>query len=156
MPSAEAPQTADDRIRVQFGDLPVPDLAPAVASPPSLDRAKVAIVTTAGLTTGGHHRLWTIGDTSFSVLPGNARDLQLSHVSPNLDRVGIVADLNVVYPIDRLQEWADEGRIGSLNERHLSFMGAQMDFTTILTDTGPAAAQLLLDDGVDVVLLTPV
>ena len=37
-------------------------------------------------------------------------------------------------------------------------MGAQLDhtLTTIRLDTGPAAARLLRDDGVDVVLLTPV
>jgi hypothetical protein len=37
-------------------------------------------------------------------------------------------------------------------------MGAQIDYTleTIRLDTGPAAARVLLDDGVDVVLLTPV
>ena len=38
------------------------------------------------------------------------------------------------------------------------FMGAQFDatFSTILLDSGPAAARVLLDDGVDVVLLTPI
>jgi predicted Fe-Mo cluster-binding NifX family protein len=35
-------------------------------------------------------------------------------------------------------------------------MGAQGELATIIHDTGPAAAQLLVDDGVDVVLLTPV
>jgi hypothetical protein len=40
----------------------------------------------------------------------------------------------------------------------MSFMGAQADatFTTILLDSGPAAAKVLLDQKVDVVLLTPV
>ncbi len=48
---------------------------------------------------------------------------------------------------------------GSLwGDRHISFMGAQFDatFSTILLDSGPAAAKVLLDDDVDVVLLTPV
>jgi hypothetical protein len=37
-------------------------------------------------------------------------------------------------------------------------MGAQMDatFSAIIQDTAPAAAQMLIDDGVDVVLLTPI
>jgi hypothetical protein len=37
-------------------------------------------------------------------------------------------------------------------------MGAQPDhtLTTLRVDTGPAAARLLLEDDVDVVLLTPV
>ena len=71
---------------------------------------------------------------------------------------GILADLNVVYPVDRLDELARAGRVASVASRHLSFMGAQTDhtLTTLRLDTGPAAARLLLDDGVDVVLLTPV
>lgn len=80
----------------------------------------------------------------------------LAHFSPNFDRTGFALDLNVVYPIDRLHELAERGVIGSVASTHLSFMGAQLDHTlaTIRLDTGPAAAQLLRDDGVDVVLLT--
>ena len=53
---------------------------------------------------------------------------------------------------------ADEGVIGSVADVHVSFMGAQIDHTleTIRLDTGPAAARALLDDDVDLVLLTPV
>lgn len=150
------PDSADDAIRAQFADLPAPAFdGPRTASPP-LDQARVAIVTTAGLRPAGDIRLWPMGDTSFTVLPDRARDVQLSHLSPNIDRVGVVADLNVVYPVDRLRELAERGVIGSVNHRHLAFMGAQFEFDSLLSDTGPAAARLLLDDGVDVVLLTPV
>ena len=102
--------------------------------------------------------LWQQTDGSFTVLPGDARDIQLSHISANFDRTGFAADLNVVYPIDRLNELAASGEIGSVARNHLSFMGAQSDanFTTILLDTGPAAARVLRENGVDVVLLTPV
>ena len=92
------------------------------------------------------------------MLPAESRDLQLSHFSPNFDRAGLTQDLNTAYPADRLNELVDAGVIGSVATNHLSFMGAQMDatFSTIIQDTGPAAAQMLIDDGVDVVLLTPV
>ncbi len=124
----------------------------------ALSAARVAIVTTAGLRRGGDIDLWSRTDGSFTVLPGDARDVQLSHFSPNFDRSGFAADLNVVYPIDRLAEMAAAGEIGSVANAHLSFMGAQTDatFSTILLDSGPAAARVLLDDGVDVVLLTPI
>jgi D-proline reductase (dithiol) PrdB len=61
-------------------------------------------------------------------------------------------------PLDRLDEMAVDGEIGSVADVHISFMGAQVDSTleTIRLDTGPAAAQVLKDDQVDVVLLTPV
>lgn len=151
--------SADGSIRDRVGDIPVPEFTstPATTAPP-LSQARVAIVTTAGLRASGDVQLWQPTDGSFTVLPGDARDVQLSHFSPNFDRTGFAADLNVVYPLDRLAEMAASGEIGSVAPRHLSFMGAQFDatFSTMLLDSGPAAAKLLRDDGVDVVLLTPV
>jgi D-proline reductase (dithiol) PrdB len=150
---------SDASIRERVGDIPTPEFhdTPVTTAPP-LAEAKVAIVTTAGLKPAGEIELWQPTDASFTVLPADARDVQLSHFSPNFDRSGFAADINVVYPVDRLQEMVDAGEIGSLAERNLSFMGAQFDatFSTILLDTGPAAAQVLLDQGVDVVLLTPI
>lgn len=132
------------------------DSVPVTPAKPLAD-ATIAIVTTAGLRPSGSD-LWPGGDQTFSVLDGADRDLMVAHVSANFDRVGVSADINTAYPIDRLAELAAAGEIGSVAPRHLSFMGAQPDHTmeTIRLDTGPAAAKLLLDDGVDIVLLTPV
>jgi D-proline reductase (dithiol) PrdB len=128
---------------------------PATAAPP-LSEARVAIVTTAGLRADGQGT-WTQGQ-GFVVLDGGERNLTLAHSSPNFDRTGVAVDLNVVYPVDRLHELALSGAIGSVASQHLAFMGAQLDhtLTTLRLDSGPAAAELLLADGVDVVLLTPV
>jgi hypothetical protein len=151
--------TADAGIRARVADLPTPEFddTPVTTAPP-LDRAKVAIVTTAGLRPAGDVALWQPTDGSFTVLPATARDIQLSHFSPNFDRTGFAADINTVYPIDRLHEFVARGEIGSLADHNVSFMGAQTDatFSTILLDTGPAAAKVLVDDGVDVVIMTPV
>jgi D-proline reductase (dithiol) PrdB len=79
----------------------------------------------------------------------------MAHWSLNFDRTGFTADVNVLFPIDRLEELAADGVIGGVAPRHLSFMGALHDtLSTIRLDTGPAAAKLLRDDGVGVVLLT--
>ena len=130
--------------------------ATAVTIAPALADARVAIVTTAGLRPDGV-ATWSEGQ-GFVVLDAGERRLTLAHASPNFDRAGLASDLNVVYPIDRLEELAARGTIGSVGPRHLSFMGAQVDhtLTTLRLDTGPAAAGLLKADGVDVVLLTPV
>lgn len=149
--------STDDVIRASAGGLEAFDfgITPHTTAPP-LAKARVAIVTTAGLRPDGVG-VWTQGQ-GFTVLDGGDRDLTLAHVSPNFDRVGIAADLDVVYPIDRLDELAASGVIGSVAPRHVSFMGAQPDHTleTLRLDTGPAVAKMLRDDGVDVVLLTPV
>lgn len=150
---------ADASIRERVGEIPTPEFTstPLTTATPLAD-ARVAIVTTAGLRAAGDVTLWQPTDGSFTVLPAENRDVQLSHFSPNFDRTGFAADINVVYPADRLDEMAGAGEIGSVADQHISFMGAQFDatFSTILLDSGPAAAQVLLDDNVDVVLLTPI
>ncbi len=147
----------DDQMRAVFDGVPVPEFDDVpFTAPVPLDKATVAIVTTAGLHMADQPS-FVGGDQSFRVLDAAARDLRFSHVSQNFDRSGIAADLNVVYPIDRLDELAVDGRVGAVAPHHLAFMGAQDEtMSTIRMDTGPAAAKLLLDDGVDVVLLTPI
>lgn len=144
-------------IRNQVADIAVPTFAhTAFTNPGKLAEAKVAIVTTGGLQRPAEEG-WERGDQSFKVFDRNERDLQLGHVSSNFDRTGAAADLNVVYPIDRLEELSAEGVIGQVADRHLAFMGAQHGtLSSIRLDSGPAAAKLLREDGVDVVLLTPV
>ena len=133
-----------------FGDTPF-------VTPKPLSESRVAIVTTAGLRTDGG-ATWAANDQSFTVLDRSARNLTVAHVSTGFDRSGFAADINVAYPIDRLEELAAVGVIGSVAARHYSFMGAQLDhtMTTLRLDTGPLVAKMLADDGVDVVLLTPV
>ena len=126
-------------------------------TPKPLHESRVAIVTTAGLRVENNAD-WNAGDQGFTQIPDDAENLTLAHYSPNFDRVGWVLDKNVVFPIDRLYELAEDGIIGSVAKTHISFMGAQPDHTleTIRLDSGPAAAKLLKDDEVDLVLLTPV
>ena len=126
-------------------------------TPKPLHESRVAIVTTAGLRVESNAD-WNAGDQGFTQIPHDAENLTLAHYSPNFDRVGWILDKNVVFPIDRLHEMAEEGIIGSVANTHISFMGAQPDHTleTIRLDSGPAAAKLLADDEVDLVLLTPV
>ena len=126
-------------------------------TPKPLHESRVAIVTTAGLRVENNAD-WNAGDQGFTQIPHDAENLTLAHYSPNFDRVGWVLDKNVVFPIDRLYELAEDGIIGSVAKTHISFMGAQPDHTleTIRLDSGPAAAKMLKDDEVDLVLLTPV
>lgn len=148
---------ADESMRAMVANVPVPEFDTAPwTTPPPLAASTVAIVTTAALHRAGDPG-WHPGDEGFRVLPADARDLTVGHFSPNWDRSGVAADLNVAYPIDRLSELADEGIIGAVAPRHLSFHGViEGNLSTIRLDTGPAAARALRDDGVDVALLVPV
>jgi D-proline reductase (dithiol) PrdB len=148
---------SDAAMRAYVDGLPVPeyDSTPFV-TPPSLRESTVAIVTTAAIHQRGDVG-YTAGDTGFREIGRADRDLRLGHWSPNFDRTGFAADLDVVFPIDRLEELGAAGTIGAVAPRHFAFAGNQDDSVTrVRLDSGPAAARLLRDDGVDVVLLTPV
>lgn len=145
-------------VRARFDDIPGYEFDElAWTAPPPLAEARVAVVTTAGLRPDGT-TMWANNDESFTVVDAGDRQVSMSHRSQNFDRSGYLADPNVVVPTDRLDELAAAGVIGSASSKYISFMGAQGDVTlaTMRLDTGPAAAQVLKDDGVDVVLLTPV
>ena len=122
-----------------------------------LSLSKIAMVSTAGLLLRGD-RLFQGGDPSYRVIPSDAKtgDVILSHVSIAFDYTGIYRDLNLAFPLDRLRELAQQGKVGSLAESYYSFMGAQRDPKRIIEETGPEAAALMRDEGVDLVLLAPV
>ena len=148
---------ADEKIRAGMHDWPLPMIEETTLTPaPPLKDATVAIVTTAGLCKPGD-KGWKPNDSGFRVFDADDRDIRLGHLSPNLDYSGVAADLNVMYPIDRLFELEKAGVIGKVAARHMSFLGAQDEtMTAMRTETGPEAAKILKEDGTDVVLLTPI
>jgi D-proline reductase (dithiol) PrdB len=128
--------------------------APWVDGPPLAER-RVAIVSSAGLVVKGE-KPFRGRDPDYRVIPSETRPEQLmfSHISINLDRSGFQEDWNVVFPLDRLREFAAEGVIGSVAATHYSFMGA-----TDPVQMEPYArdvASRLKADGVDAALLSPV
>jgi D-proline reductase (dithiol) PrdB len=125
-----------------------------------LSESKVALVTTAGLHVRGDKPFIATqegGDTSFRVIPRSAgvNDIIQSHTSIGFDHTGIYRDLNVTFPIDRLQELVDGDKIGSLSDNYYSWMGALRDVSGIVEESGPEVARRLKAEGVEVVLLTP-
>jgi D-proline reductase (dithiol) PrdB len=149
MPEVEARHLSPDRVVC-----PTYDDTPLLPGKPLAER-RVAIISTAGLHRRGD-RPFRPGDGSYRVIPAEtkASALVMSHVSVNFDRTGFQQDLNVVFPIDRLRELANDGTVGPMAAIHYSFMGA----------FPPAAAEphaqhlagLLKADKVDAALLVPV
>lgn len=148
----------DAAMRQLGATLPVPEFDTTAFTRPDkpLSACRVAIVTSAALHRSGDEGFGP-GDTGFRTLDRADRDLVLGHWSPNFDRSGFQLDLDVVYPIDRLEELAADGVIGDVAPHHYAFAGNQPDTVSeVRLDTGPACAAALRADGVDVVLLTPV
>jgi D-proline reductase (dithiol) PrdB len=126
-----------------------------------LDRARLALVTSAGLTAPGDTPFDPKikgGDSSYRWLPADVdpRLLVESHRSESWDHEGFARDPNVACPIERLRELDTAGVIGEINRRHASIMGSVTAPGRLIRDTAPAIAEALVADGVDVALLVPV
>jgi D-proline reductase (dithiol) PrdB len=134
----------------------VNDAAPFTPLAKPLATCRVAIVTTAGLHTRGD-RPFGPGDQTYRVIPSDAATPAIiqSHTSIGFDRVAIMRDLNVSFPVDRLRELVERGGIGALAPHFYSFMGAQREVSRIQAETGPEVGRRLREAGVDVALVTP-
>ena len=146
----------DQQIKAGAATVDCPSVdSPAFVTPKPLNQCRVAIVTSASM----HHADdadFAPTDTGFRALERHRRDIVVGHWSPNFDAVGVAADLNVVYPIDRLEELASAGTIGGVSDTHYAIAGNQFDLSGLRLDGGPAVAKALVDGEVDVALLTPV
>jgi D-proline reductase (dithiol) PrdB len=154
MPRLESMSEMERKIILSW-DMPVFDTRPWVDGPP-LGQRRVGMVTTAGI-----HML---EDRPFSmdqmdlyrVIPGDVQtsSLVMSHMATSFDRTGFQRDCNIVFPLDRLREMADEGMIGSMGDFHYSFG------TPLSVDQSKNAAKEIADlfkkDKVDAVFLFPV
>lgn len=97
------------------------------------------------------------GDPSYRVIPSDVDAGALTITHKYYDHSAADRDINVVLPMDRLSELRDEGRIGGIAPRFVSFMG-HIDgrhVQTLIGDTAPAVARQLKADGVDAAFLTP-
>ncbi len=127
---------------------------------PPVEESRVAIVTSAGLHVPGDDPFQKVkgGDYSYRVIPADATvgSLELSHPSDAWDTSGVERDRNLALPLDRLAEMAGDGAIGTVAPRHISFQGSITAPMRLQKQSAPEAGKLLADDGVDVVILTPV
>lgn len=66
------------------------------------------------------------------------------------------ADLNCIFPIDRLRELADKGEIGSVAPRFWSgFMGRIYNRSKVIEESAPAFVEKLKGDAVDILVAAP-
>jgi len=124
-------------------------------SGPALSRRRVAIVSSAGLVVRGANP-FRGRDPDYRAIPADTKpeELLISHISINFDRTGFQEDWNVVFPLDRLNELAADGVIGSVAQTHYSFMGATDPVQ--MEPYARALAGHLKHDQVDAAILSPV
>ncbi len=114
----------------------------------------VALVTAAGVHSKSDERFNLSGDFTFREVPDtlSSSDLMVSH--GGYDNADVNKDINCMFPIDRLHELAEDGFIKSIAPVHIGFMGGGGNQERFEKETGPEIAQILLDEGVDAVLMT--
>jgi D-proline reductase (dithiol) PrdB len=134
-----------------FNDTPITNLNKP------LSECKLALLTTGGLHLKSDLPFDTKhleGDCSFRVLPGAVRHEDITITHESYDHKFINADLNCVFPLDRMKEYVNEGKIKSLSEEHYSFMG-HIYVTGLLLENSRKAGKRLKELGVDIAFLTP-
>lgn len=97
------------------------------------------------------------GDTSYREIPSSTPAGTLTITHNYFDHRDADADINVVFPVERLKELAIEGFIGKIARCHFSFMGHILGsrLERLIGETAPAVAAELKRDKVRAVVLTP-
>jgi len=125
-----------------------------------LKGSTIALVTTAGV----HLKSQTPfdmanpdGDASYREIPCDTPKDEYMITHDYYDHSDADKDINVVFPLDRLSEFAKEGRIGAVAPVNYSFMGhiAGVQMEILISETAPALAEKIKESGTDVVIFTP-
>ena len=130
-------------------------MQPFVRPKKPLYKSRLALVTTGGVHLPDQPRFDIddpAGDYSYREIPATADDLTWTHAYYRPDEG---SDLNAVFPLQTLRRLVSDGAVGELSARHFSFMGAIHDPTPLVERTAPEVADKLVEDQVDLVLLTP-
>ena len=140
-----------------------PGVIPFTPLTKPLWECSVALVSTAGVACNndkpfdqeGERRDPWWGDPSFRVIPlgTTEKDIRLYHM--HIDPRFGEADLDVVLPMRRLTELAEQGFVDRPASRHYSIMGYILDPTILVEQTAPAIVEKMHLDGVDAAALVP-
>jgi D-proline reductase (dithiol) PrdB len=95
------------------------------------------------------------GDCSYRVIPSNTppSETVISHLF--YDHSDVKIDLEIMFPLATLHRLQLEGKVGSVAPRHFSFQGGIHDPSPLVEKTGPEIARSLVNDQVDLAILTP-
>jgi D-proline reductase (dithiol) PrdB len=156
------PQVLRDWLRRFY----VPDFDWLIFTAPSLRnrlmrpaaKAVVAIVTTAGARTRTQPPFDVEskeGDAGFRVIPSDTPGSALRFNHPGYDVRRAYKDPDVVFPLQLLQHYVREGRVGALAPNAYSLMGYITRYDELLQETAPSIVDMLQRDGVDLALLVP-
>jgi D-proline reductase (dithiol) PrdB len=125
-----------------------------------LAASRVGVVTTGGLYRAGVDAPFDgaapQGDWSFRSIPSDVPIQTLAIAHEHFAHEVAEADMNTIFPLDRLRELEAAGLIGGLADVHFSIMGYCPRAADLAEGAAPAIASGLQAAGADVALVVPV
>jgi D-proline reductase (dithiol) PrdB len=132
---------------------------PLVPLAKPLSRARLVMISSCGVHRKSDRSLdvcHPFGDFGFRRVPSDARPAELTIHQLKYPHDDADQDINVVFPIERLQELVMEGALGGLTPNFFSFIGYNMDperfERTVARDLAEAVT---VEEKADVALLVP-
>ncbi len=134
------------------------DVVPLAPMRRPLTECRLTFVSTAGVQPKGtlpFDVVHPVGDYTYRRVPSSATpaDLEIHQLKYPTD--GAHRDLNVIFPIERLQELARENVVGGLTQDFFSFIGYNMDPQLLERTLAEDLAQAVADERADLALLAP-
>jgi len=123
-----------------------------------LSESRLTFVSTAGVqprVTLPFDTVHPIGDYTFRRVPSDSKPSDLEIHQLKYPTSGAARDMNVIFPLERLQELAGEGVIGNLAANFFSFIGYNMDAERLERTLAESLAEQVVAEGADMALLSP-
>jgi len=134
------------------------DFVPLARLEKPLNEARLTFVSTAGVQPRGtlpFDTVHPVGDYTFRRVPSDSKPEDLEIHQLKYPTNGAKRDLNVIFPIERLQELAAENFIGELAPNSFSFIGYNMDAERFEKTLAEDIAEAVASEAADVALLAP-
>jgi D-proline reductase (dithiol) PrdB len=134
------------------------DFVPLARLKTPLSQTRLTFVSSAGIQPKGSMPfdvVHPVGDFSFRRVPSGSKVTDLEIHQIKYPTTGALRDLNVIFPIERLQEAATDGVIGGLTPNLFSFIGYQMDPQRFERTLAQEIADAVVVDGAEAALLSP-
>lgn len=134
------------------------DFVPLARLKKPLSESRLTFVSTSGVqpkNTMPFDTVHPIGDYTFRRVPSDSKVEDLEIHQLKYPTVGAEKDLNVIFPIERLQELASQKTIGELTENFFSFIGYNMDAERLEQTLAETIADAVEAEKPDACLLAP-
>jgi D-proline reductase (dithiol) PrdB len=134
------------------------DFVPLAPITKPISESRLTFISSAGVQPKGtlpFDVVHPVGDYTYRRVPTESKPEQLEIHQLKYPTVGANRDLNVIFPIERLQELVAEGVIGGLTDHFYSFIGYNMDPERLEETLAEDIADAVVAEGADIALLCP-